>query len=109
MDARQFTTIEQVLLAADSLSSGYAVFSFNKQPLTVHQPVMLAELDLLEPDEDEPAQARELGYRYILGVSELQDVVTNARLQVSAPTLQQLLDALNFYFARDAFIEFSDR
>lgn len=95
-------------MTADSLPNGYAVFSFNKRPLTLHQPVMLAKLDSLEPDEDEPAEARELGYRYILGVSELQDVVVNARLQVSSPTLQQLLDALNFYFARDAFIEFSD-
>ncbi len=43
----------------------------------------------------------------LLSVQETQDIVSNARQQLAKPTTEQLVEALQYYVLKDAFIEFA--
>ena len=58
-----------------------------------------------DPEADLPTLARENGLGEILPVSVLQEIVTNAKLQKTSATDQELLEAFLFYYKHDAFKE----
>ncbi|MBL8918239.1 MAG: hypothetical protein JNJ54_05225 [Myxococcaceae bacterium] len=55
----------------------------------------------LEPLEDVPPQ-----YRRLLSVQDVQGIVSNARQQLGKPTTAQLVEALQYYVTKDAYLEF---
>ena len=65
-------------------------------------------LDQNEPEDpnDLPSLAKANGLEELLPVAVFQDVVTNAHAQKPNVTLAQLVQAVEFYRNRDAFIEF---
>ena len=59
-----------------------------------------------EVDEnDRHAEADKHSLSYILGVSAVQDVKANALAQIPDADVDALVDALRFYFTRDAFAD----
>ncbi len=44
----------------------------------------------------------------VMPVATLQDIVSNAREQKRSASLMDLFAAFEFYYERDAFIEFQD-
>jgi len=64
---------------------------------------------LTESDVDGvPDLAQENGLSYALGIAAIQDIVANAREQLSDPRLDQFLQAFLFYYDHDAFITYGD-
>lgn len=45
------------------------------------------------------------GYCYFLNLDQIEDVISNLKMQKSDYSKQELIKALNHYFSRDAFIE----
>jgi hypothetical protein len=45
------------------------------------------------------------GFKIILGIFDIVDIISNLKQQTSNPTDQQILDAIRFYYENDAFIE----
>jgi hypothetical protein len=61
-----------------------------------------------DPDSDDhiPAVVKNEGWEETLDAAGIEDIVFNAREQIDAPTLNDLLEAFVFYIDNDAFIEF---
>ncbi|GGL28469.1 MULTISPECIES: DUF7716 domain-containing protein [Caulobacter] len=61
-----------------------------------------------EPDAGVPQFAKDEGLMQVMPVATLQDIVSNAREQKRSASLMDLFAAFEFYYERDAFIEFQD-
>jgi len=66
----------------------------------------------LDPDGDEPDEVvlstGDIAKR-VLQTDQVQQIVENLREQVSPASEENLVEALNFYYARDAFIDWLKR
>jgi hypothetical protein len=56
-----------------------------------------------DPDED-PDEAKALGFAYTLLVQQAQDIVANAISQQADASADQLVKAFNYYHEHDAFV-----
>jgi hypothetical protein len=62
--------------------------------------------DVEDPDsDDDPEFAVRHGLKYALTVSTTQDIVDNTKQQKVQPSVADLLQAFNYYYEHDAFIE----
>jgi hypothetical protein len=59
-----------------------------------------------EPDAGVPDFAKRNGLRQVLPVTTVQDIIANARTQRPNATLEEILEAFEFYHDNDACIEF---
>ncbi len=57
-----------------------------------------------DEDDDIPAFATQNGLRDNLLITDVQDIVSNARQQRSDVDVNDLITALNFYYDNDAFV-----
>ena len=64
-----------------------------------------AEVIIISDDENENDLEKK-GYRYLFGISDLQDVITNLRGQIDAADEDLCIEALKYYAENDAFINF---
>lgn len=67
-------------------------------------PVLIWDMDDVKSDSDIPAEARALGFDYVLSMQTVQSIISNALQQRPGASLEQLLDALDFYYRNDAFV-----
>lgn len=60
------------------------------------------------PDSDEylPIEAKKYGWKEVLDKASIEDVISYTKNQLANPTLEQLLEAMIFYYRNDAFLEF---
>ena len=60
------------------------------------------------PDSDEylPMEAKKYGWIEVLDKASIEDVISYTKNQHSDPTLEQLLEAMVFYYKNDAFLHF---
>jgi hypothetical protein len=58
-----------------------------------------------EPDAGMPEFAKRTNLIRVLPVAVLQEVVSNARAQISDATFEELFRAFEYYYENDAFIE----
>ena len=66
---------------------------------------------ILDPEEtddpdDDPILANENGLQYVLSMQDVQSIVRNAKRQKIELSEDELIRALDFYFANDAYIVF---
>src|SRR5262245_10408366 len=97
--------LEDVLARVDGFRWDYALHLPNGEWSLETRGAVLDPTDA-ESADDVPPFALENGLRSVLGMQAVQDVVANARAQKHSATALDLLQALRFYFERDAFIEF---
>lgn len=72
---------------------------------TLRTPALVTDLDDgMEEPEDIEART---GFVYVLGLGDVGQIVTNARMQLPRVTPLELLRAFFYYLDRDAFIDFS--
>lgn len=66
-------------------------------------------VQVVERDKDtrEPLQPVDPALRRLLSVSDVRDIVINAMQQVPNATVGQLVEALQYYVSKDAFIDFA--
>lgn len=60
------------------------------------------------PDSDEhlPIEVKMYGWIEILDKASIEDVISSANNKITNPTLEQLLEAMIFYYKNDAFLDF---
>ena len=64
---------------------------------------------VLDPEEtddpdDDPVAAKANGFKYVLTISEVQDIVENIHAQRKNAEVDMLIKALKYYYDNDAFI-----
>lgn len=94
-----------VLEGIENFAWDQSVFLPRGQSWNLDSPCVVWDADDLEDGHDVPAVAVRNGMEYVLGISALQDVVANARMQKDC-SLEDLFGAFIFYVQNDAFIEF---
>jgi hypothetical protein len=103
MSEAGFETLGDVLKKAGSYHWRHSLYGEPRPPWKSDTRCVVLERDVYSEEPPPFAQAHSL--RRILSVQQVQDIVENARMQLPAPTLEQLVEAFNYYFARDAFLE----
>ncbi len=88
----------EILKQIEDLEWHDAIYSEDKQPFK--EDTLCA---IFDPDEEEDADPK---LNFIMNVSQAQDVVVNARLQKEEVTDEEFIEAFNFYYLNDAFIDF---
>ncbi|WP_164003019.1 DUF7716 domain-containing protein [Pyxidicoccus caerfyrddinensis] len=99
-------TLGSVLTGIGERTRGYALYMRGPPPWTEASECMMLERDIYS--DVLPILAAENGLVKILSAAQVRQVVVNARLQRPDATTADLVDALEFYFQRDAFIDFGD-
>ncbi|QFT87264.1 hypothetical protein FIU87_01180 [Bacillus sp. THAF10] len=69
--------------------------------------VFLFNLDDLEDDEELPKFALDNGFKYVLSIADVQDIVDNAQQQLLECSELELFQAFHYYIKNDAFISFT--
>ena len=49
------------------------------------------------------------GYTWTLDCREIESIISNLSEQIPSPTLDQKIEAINYYIENDAFIDFGDK
>jgi hypothetical protein len=107
----QLLPLKEILSSIDALPWRHALFTAERHPFRMETSVAVLDHNDVDSDDPDavPAFAREHGLSYALTIHGLRDIAGNARAQLPrGPTLDQLLAALNYYMARDAFIDFTE-
>jgi hypothetical protein len=95
----------RLLAELDARTRGRALYMQDLAPWTEQSLGAVLERDIYS-DELPPLAVSHRLYR-VLSASDVMQVVQNARSQKSTVSETELVAALNFYFANDAFIDFS--
>ncbi len=106
--AVEMRLLGQVLLNVDQLPWKHALFLEGERPWGENTQTMILDPDDVEDPntDDEPEVAKQHGLRYGLLVADVVDIVENARAQQPNVTMSELIQAFNYYYDNDAFIEF---
>jgi len=97
-------------IALEELPRGPGVTLYAKKPLDVlgrADKLWVLDTRMMGPDDDAPETAATLKLKELLTMSTVQQVATNAELQLRRkPSSAEFLKALRFYWGNDAFISF---
>ncbi|MEW4571523.1 hypothetical protein AB1L88_26930, partial [Tautonia sp. JC769] len=102
-------TLREVLETVDASPDDAALFLPPNDVWSLDTPCAVLEVDPYDDSESPPPFAQQHGLSYALNVPQVQDIVSNVRQQVAAPSPEQVLAAFLFYYDRDAFIDFGGR
>jgi hypothetical protein len=91
----------------DSIGRELPYVFFANCPTAETESCLVLTEDEFEPNEDVPEAARRRGFAKSLLVGDIQQVLENLRQQDAAAERQLQLQAITFYFERDAFIDLS--
>jgi hypothetical protein len=95
-----------ILNNASSLSWKDSLFLPNDKNWSLDTTCYLFDLDDLEDDEEIPQYAIENNLMYVLSISDIQDIVDNAKQQRPQCSELELFQAFLYYYKNDAFISF---
>ena len=99
-------TLRHVLRNAADFPWNEALFMKKKRAWSLETPCLVWDPDDVEDDNDDalPLKAIALGMDYILGISAVQDIVSNLKQQKPNFSDLELLKAFVYYYKNDAFI-----
>lgn len=60
----------------------------------------------LDSDEYLPVEVKKYGWIEVLDKASIEDIISYTKNQLANPTLEQLLEAMIFYYKNDAFLDF---
>lgn len=98
------TLLGEVLRDPERFPWDYALYAHPDRAFDLAMPVLIWDVDDVEEDSDIPAEATALGFDYVLGMQTVQGIVSNALQQRPEASIDQLLEALDFYYRNDAFV-----
>lgn len=101
----QQQTIRAVFGQLDSLPWNYAVYLPPGTP-TLDTNCIVLDPDDVDPDQNIPEDAVDLGFEEGLGIADIRSIQENAQLQGRKPSADEMLRAFVYYLQNDAFIEF---
>lgn len=93
-------------MTADKLPWRYALYITGSYPWREDSLCAVVNSDELESSDQVKDFVRTNNLRYCLGVQAIQDIVANAKQQIVDIGITHLIDAFNFYYKHDAFINF---
>jgi hypothetical protein len=97
-----------VLAAVDSLPIGGHLYVKGVYPWNSATSAWILEVEDEEFGQDmETEFSKQQGLKYVFPVVDLFQIVGYAEQQVSKPTVNQLVESLNYYYKHDAFLELS--
>jgi hypothetical protein len=107
MTAPSIQTLAEVLGSIESLPWNQALYLDMQRPWTEESHCAVLDPDDIEDadSDDDPEFAVRHGLRYALTISATQDIVDNAQQQKVQPSMSDLIQAFNYYYDHDAFIE----
>lgn len=100
------TTLREALELADASADHAALFLPKDEVWSLDTTCALLEVDPFDDSEAPQPLVQRHGLGYALSVPQVQDILSNARQQLAAPSSEQLLAAFQFYYDHDAFIDF---
>ena len=101
----RITTLRYVLSSAEELPWDHALYLPENQPPSLETPAIVWDVNDVERDDvDEPEFAIENGMKYVLGINDIQDIVSNCGQQVESPSIELLFEAFLHYLKHDGFI-----
>lgn len=97
-----------VLMAVEDFPWNHALYLDSERPWTATTRCSVLDPDDVdEPESDDvPEFAAVNGLVYALLLTQVQDIVDNARQQLDSVTASDLVRAFNYYYEHDAFIKF---
>lgn len=95
----------EVLNTIEHAPWNHALYLDAERPWTESTSTAILDHDDVDDPEEEPEFAVTNGLRYALLVSDVQDIVENAKEQKPHVTASDLVQAFNYYYDNDAFIE----
>jgi hypothetical protein len=101
-------TLAEALQSAPSLPWRDALYLPVETPWELSTPAIISNPDDLYDETTNTEAVPATGMRYALSITDVQDIVDNARKQRPDCSLVDLLKAFTFYFERDAFIELGE-
>lgn len=104
MEVLSSMTLQDVLTSREHLPWDSVLF-LPPDPSTwcPETPALVLASDDVDEDDRHPEATRR-GLRYVLGVADVQDIKLNAVSQRPDASLADVIAALRFYFANDAFL-----
>ena len=98
-------TIAKILCQPNSFRWNDALYADPESLADSSCPCLVLDPDSVDTDGDEePAEAKEHGFSYILAIQDIQSIHANLEAQIGAVQVDQLLAAFLHYVERDAFI-----
>jgi hypothetical protein len=94
------SSLADVLSEAASLPWDHALYLPTEGEWSLQSCALVSPLD----DDDSSTSTADLGLKYVLTMSSVQDIVANARLQKDVCSLDDLFAAFLYYWHHDAFI-----
>lgn len=98
-------TFYEVLVDPNKFSWADSLFLPENKNWNLGSPTAVMNLDDLE-DEEIPQFALENNLIFVLNISNVQDIIENARQQRNDCSINDLLEAYLYYYRNDAFISF---
>lgn len=104
----ELISLQAILDHPEDLTWSDWVYLPANEEWTLESKGLVLDADDLEPDEDIPAPAKDVGLKEALLVQDVQAIVSNLQQQLSArgiePSLTDKLQAFKYYYDNDAFI-----
>ncbi|NMO18512.1 hypothetical protein HPC49_17935 [Pyxidicoccus fallax] len=107
MSEPRFETLGAVLKDIQNRNWLHSLYGATRPPWTADTLCVVLERDTYS--EEVPEFARRHSLRDVLSVHQAQGIVENARRQLAEPGVDELVQAFNYYFKKDAFIRFTER
>lgn len=105
MASESLLTLATLLMSVSDLSWNYALYiPVSNSSWLANMPVMVLNPEETDNPDDDPDEATINGFKYGLMISNVQDVVNNARAQDAHASLEVLIQALKYYYDNDAFL-----
>ncbi len=99
---RYKTNLEKLIEEAEEYEWFFDIYVPNRAELSRDTEVLIIDDD--DEDErdefDEPAYPQKIGFRPLLSISQLLDVLENSMTE----DLPSIIEAINYYYENDAFI-----
>ncbi|WP_147469308.1 hypothetical protein [Corallococcus sp. AB045] len=101
-----FEWLANVLARIDAYPvRGHALYIRDNHPLGLRTPTLVLQRDVYS--DELPELACKHGLHKALSVADTRSIVANARLQKEDASPAELVEAFNFYWKHDAFIDLS--
>ncbi len=105
LDRNALPTLREVLDTIDNQPDNW-LFLPSSEQWSLDSPCAILDTSDLDDDDDTPPEAKAADLMLALSVSQVQDIIHNAKAQLGAITAEQGLEGFLYYYDNDAFKDF---
>ena len=101
----ELNDLSEILTKIHDYPWDHALYLVGTYPWRKDTPCAVLNPDEIEDFPEKQIIAEKYRLNYVLSVQQAQDLTKNTHEQIKNVTSEQLIDAFNFYYKNDAFIE----